>query len=445
MATTVPSVTWERSRALHAEAVRYLPGGTSRTVQDTKPHPVYASHGSGCELVDVDGNRYVDFYSNASSLVHGHAHPVITRAAVECVERGSAYSLVSEEQVRLARMICDRVGSIDKVRFTNSGTEAVMMAMKLMRAFTGKSRIAKFEGLYHGSSEWAEVSLRPEPANWGSLDAPSSVPYTRGTPPGVLADTLVLPFNDADRTDALLERHRHELAGVVIDVLPIRLGLLAAETGWLRHLREVTRGLDLLLASDEIVTFRLAHGGAQEHFGFDADLTMLGKVIGGGFPVGAVAGRDPILSLFDASRGRPAMPHAGTFNGNPVTMAAGVASLTLLTRAEIDRINQLGEAVRARLTASIEQSDEDAQILGRGSFFQITMTRRRYRNYREYWDCVEANAQTKERQQRLYGELLRRGILLTTSGVGTISTAMDERHVELLVGAVTEIVRSMRA
>ena len=347
--------------------------------------------------------------------------------------------------MRLARMICERVASIDKVRFMNSGTEAVMMGMKLMRAFTGKSRIAKFEGLYHGSSEWAEVSLRPEPATWGSLDAPNSVPYTRGTPSGVLADTLVLPFNDADRTDALLARHRDELAGVVIDVLPIRLGLVAAETTWLRHLREVTRRLGLLLASDEIVTFRLAYGGAQEHLGFDADLTMLGKVIGGGFPVGAVGGRDAILSLFDASRGRPAMPHAGTFNANPVTMAAGVASLALLTRPEIDRLNQLSAAVRTRLAASFEQSDEDAQVLGMGSFFQITMTRRRYKDYRGYWDCVESNAVTKERQQRLYGELLRRGILLTTSGVGTISTPMSERHVELLVGSVTEIVRGMRA
>lgn len=435
----------ERSLALHERALQFLPGGTSRSVQDTQPHPIYASHGQGLHVYDVDGNRYADFYGNASSLVHGHAHPRILEAAVDRVKKGTVFSLAGADQIDLAEMICSRVRSIDKVRFVNSGTEAVMMGMKLMRAFSGRPMIAKFEGMYHGTTDWAEVSMRSSPDNWGSQDAPASVPYTPGVSAGVLEDTLVLPFNDIDRTAALLERHHDKLAGVMLDVLPVRLALADAKREFVQRLRSITRDLGLLLGSDEVVTFRLGYGGAQEYFGFDADVTMLGKVIGGGFPVGAVGGREDIMALMDASKGKAVVPHAGTFNGNPVTMAAGVRALQMLDRAAIERINALGHRLRCGLHRAFTEMQASAHVAGIGSFFQITMTQDRPDDYRAFWAMIGGNSLTASRQSRFYNALLRRGILLTLSGAGTIATVMTETDVDTFICAAADAVTEVEA
>lgn len=436
-------LTYERSRALHERALKVLPGGTSRSVQDTRPHPVYASRGEGLYVYDVDGNRYADFYGNASSLIHGHANPRVVEAALDRVRKGTVFSLAGTDQIELAEIICGRVRSIERVRFVNSGTEAVMMGMKLMRAFTGKPMIAKFEGMYHGTTDWAEVSMRSSPDNWGSADAPVSVPYTPGVSDGILGDTLVLPFNDIDRTRALLERHRDRLAGVMLDVLPVRLALADAHRAFVQALRAITRELGLLLGSDEVVTFRLDYGGAQEYYGFDADVTMLGKVIGGGFPVGAVGGRADIMGLMDASKGKSVVPHAGTFNGNPVTMAAGVQAMQMLDRDTIARINGLGERLRAGLGRALEERQADAHVAGIGSFFQLTMTRQRFSDYRSFWQAVGGNPSVGARQSRLYDALLRRGILLTQSGAGTVATIMTEADIDNFVAVAADAIAAV--
>ncbi len=433
----------QRSHELHQEALKYLPGGTSRAVQDTKPHPLYARNGSGSVITDVDGNRRLDFYSNATSLIHGHAHPVITRAVIDRVSKGAVFSLASEEQIELARMIGERVASVEQVRFMNSGSEAVLLAMRVMRALTGRHKIARFEGAYHGNADWAEVSLTPDPSNWGSADAPASVAYTAGLPPGVLSDVVVLPFNDPARTDTLLERHQHELAGVLIDVIPAYFGLVPAQPGWLAHLREVTSRLGLLLVSDEVVSFRLGYGGAQADFGFAADLTIFGKIIGGGFPVGAVGGPSALMHVFDASKGRAIVPHAGTFNANPVTMTAGISSLSLLTREEFTRLNRLGAVLRERLTAAFEAAGVPAHVKGAGSLFRIHMTDARFADYRGYWHAVQGNAEVKKRQHDLYIGLLGRGVLLSPSGLGALSTPMTEREVDTFVDAVQDTIEGI--
>jgi len=441
-ATPTPPGT-ARSKQLHDDAVAVLPGGTSRTVHQTQPHPVYARDGQGAVVTDIDGNRYVDFYNNATSLIHGHAHPGIVAAIEEQARRGTAFSLPVEQQVALALLLSDRIASVEQVRFANSGSEAVMLAIKAARAIAGRPKIAKVEGVYHGSADAVEVSLEPDPETWGSPEAPASVAYTTATPAGVLDSVVVLPFNDVDATVALVREHANELAAVLIDVLPMRLGFAAARPDWIAAVRQVTREHGILLISDEVVTFRLDHGGAQALHDFDADLTVLGKIIGGGLPVGALAGPREVMRAFDGSSGRPAVPNAGTFNANPMTLAAGIAALTALPPAEVHRINGLGDAVRRLAQATFDELGVAAHASGAGSLFGLHMTDRRFEDYRAFWHATVGDKQVKVRQRALYDGLRERGILLTTGGVGAISTAMTDGEIDAFAAALADTVSAM--
>lgn len=438
-------LTSSRSRELHEAASRVLPGGTSRTVHQTRPHPVYAREGTGAVITDVDGNRYLDFYNNATSLIHGHAHPATVAAIEAQARRGTAFSLPVEGQIELAEMLCARIASAEQVRFVNSGSEAVLLAAKVARAVTGRELIAKLEGLYHGSADALEVSLDPDPGTWGERLAPTSVPYTPATPASYLGNVVVLPFNDLEAAESILAAHGDRVAGLFLDVLPMRLGFTAARHEWLAGIRRLTRDLGMLLVSDEVVTFRLDHGGAQASFGFDADLTVLGKTIGGGLPVGALAGPRAVMRAFDGSGARPAVPNAGTFNANPLTLAAGIAALGALPAEEIRRINDLGDSLRNRVDAELERLGVGAHTTGVGSLFAIHMTPRRFSDYREFWHACVGDERAARRQGRLYAGLLARGILLTTGGVGAISTAMSEDEIDAFVAALAETIEEMRA
>lgn len=434
----------DRSRQLHEVARELLPGGTSRAAHQGQPHPTYALQGSGCWVTDVDGNRYLDFYNNATSLIHGHAHPGVVAAIEAQARRGTAFALPVEGQIALAGLLRDRIGSVEQVRFVNSGSEAVLLAIQAARALTGRECIAKFEGLYHGSAEAVEVSLDPGPATWGSERAPASVAYTAGTPRGVLESVIVLPFNDPDASEAALRANASRLAAVIVDVMPMRLGFTAARADWLRGLRSLARELGILLISDEVVTFRLDHGGAQARLGYDADLTVLGKVIGGGLPVGAVAGPRDVMRAFDDSHGRAKVPNAGTFNANPLTLAAGLAAMSALTADEIGRINGLGDRLRADADAAFAASGVAAHATGSGSLFALHMTDRRFSDYRGYWHAHVGDAATRARQRMLYDGLRERGILLTSGGVGAISTAMSAREVDDFGVALGDTLDRMR-
>lgn len=440
-----PAKKLPRSALMHAAAGEVLPGGTSRSVHQGQPHPIYAASGRGCVVTDVDGNRYVDFYNNATSLIHGHAHPPTVSAITVQARRGTAFALPVESQIALARLLRDRIGGVDQVRFVNSGSEAVLLALQVARAVTGRPAIAKFEGLYHGSAEAAEVSLDPDPDAWGSPSAPASVAYTRGTPAGLLENVVVLPFNDIEATEAGLRANAGRLAAVLLDVMPMRLGFIAADRDWVAAVRRLTRELGILLVADEVVTFRLEAGGGQAVHGYSADLTILGKIIGGGLPVGAVAGPRDIMHAFDDSGGRALVPNAGTFNANPLTMAAGLAAMRAYGPAEINRINQLGGTLRARLDAGLTELHAAAHVTGAGSLFGIHMTDRRYRDYRSYWRTQVADGDARRRQRMLHDDLRQRGFLLTTAGVGALSTAMSEGEVDAFVAAVMETVQRMGA
>src|SRR3954464_3171219 len=250
------------SRAMYHRALASIPGGNTRTTVFMKPYPIYAAKGEGCRVWDVDGNEYIDCINNFTSLIHGHAHPSLVEAAKRQLTLGSAFGLPTESEIDLAELLASRLPSVDQVRFANSGTEAVMMALKAARAFTGRPKIAKCEGAYHGSYDYAEVSLDPKPGEWGR-NAPVSVAYAKGTPENVLADVITIPFNDAEAAVSLIREHGSELAGVLVDPMPNRAGLVPADKASVEALHDVAREVGALLIFDEVITFRLGLRGAQ--------------------------------------------------------------------------------------------------------------------------------------------------------------------------------------
>jgi len=318
-----PPTHTSRSAALYAQALKVLPGGVSRNTVLRAPHPAYADYGVGCRVTDLEGVTRVDFSNNMASLIHGHACPEIVHAVTEQLTRGTAFMMATENEVRYAEHLCSRNPAFDKLRFVNSGTEAVMATLKASRAYTGRPRIAKVEGAYHGQYDYAEVSQSPDPMTWGSVDHPRSVPLAHGTPESALRDVVIIPFNDPERALAILDEHAPELACVLLDLMPHRVGLKPADAEFVSALRDWTTRHGVLLILDEVITFRSDVGGMQSRYGITPDLTALGKVIGGGFPVGAVTGRAKVMEVMNPLAEKLLFPHSGTFSANPITTTAG--------------------------------------------------------------------------------------------------------------------------
>ena len=426
-----------RSEQLYRRATQVLPGGNTRQTVFSSPYPYYAKRGYGCIVTDEEGQERIDFVNNLTSLILGHGDPKVVEAVIAQVQQGSCFGSPTETEIRLAELITSRVATVENIRFTNSGTEAVMAAVKAARAYTDRRKVGKFEGCYHGAYDYVEVSLDPTPEAGGDPRAPKPVLYSPAASPGILEDVVVMPFNDLEATETIIEREKDSLACVIVDPMPNRIGMIPANPGFLSRVRAITRRHRILMISDEVITFRLAYNGAQSAYGYDADLTALGKAIGGGYPVGAVGGLAEVMSVFDVSRGKAKMPHAGTFNANPVTMTAGIATLEQLTPESIGYLNSLGEAVRSRLNALFQRTRFEAQVSGAGSLFRILMTSRPLLNYRSTLVPPERKAIAQD----LYLGLLARGVALTNTLLGCISMPMTMREVNVLVDAVEDWIR----
>jgi glutamate-1-semialdehyde 2,1-aminomutase len=273
------------------EGYQYLPGADSRSPLFYPPYPVVLVEGQGCWLVDLDGNRLLDFTGNHTSLILGYGHPRLLEAVQHQLLKGTCFPGTTLPQVQLARLLCARIASLERVRFTNSGTEATMQAIRAARAFTGRPKIAKIEGGYHGSADAVMVSTHPPAAEAGEIARPAAVPASLGLPPESLDNTVVLPFNDVDAAARLIEQGHEQLAAVIVEPVLGSAGMIPAEPPYLAMLREVTERFGILLIFDEVVSFRVAYGGAEEHYGLRPDLTCLGKLVGSGFPLGAFGGR----------------------------------------------------------------------------------------------------------------------------------------------------------
>ena len=416
------------SAQLYARALKVMPGGCSRNTILRKPHPAYADYGQGCYLVDVEGNRRIDFANNMASLIHGHAQPEVVVAVTAQLQKGSAYTMATEVEIDYAEHMCERNEGFEKIRFVNSGTEAVMSCLKAARAYTGRAKIAKVKGAYHGLYDYAEVSQTAKPDNWGDQRQPASVPVAYGTPASALADVVVIPFNDPERAIAILDQHADELACVLIDPLPHRVGLIPASDNFVTALSEWTRRHNALLVFDEVITFRTGYGGAQEHYKVRPDLTALGKMIGGGFPVGALVGRADVMDVMNPLVDNVLFPHSGTFSANPVTMTAGLVSMQMFDRAAVESLNALGAYARNSIQEVIKLADAPACVTGDGSMFRLHMKPEVPENYRAAFSTpVEA-----KRTKQLLDHLFNHGIMMINTCTATLSTAMDKSHIDTL-------------
>jgi glutamate-1-semialdehyde 2,1-aminomutase len=426
-----------QSRALFERARRVIPGGTSKANLHVRPHPFYLLEGLGCRVTDVDGVERLDAINNFTALIHGHAFPPAVEAVTGQLRRGTAFSASTPEEVALAELLVERVPGLERVRFGNSGTEAVMMAIKAARSYTGRDRIAKFEGAYHGYYDDVQVSFSSRPDDWGPDDAPASVPSSGGIPKHRVLETLVLPWNDRDACERLIERHATELAAVLVDPLANRMGFIPPAEGFLTFLRQLTRARGILLIYDEVISFRVGYQGAQGRYGGEPDLTAFGKIIGGGFPIGATGGRADVMEVFDPGTRGPRIASGGTFSANPVSMTAGLATMRAMTPAAFQRLDALGARLRARLGDAFREARVPGQATGEGSLFRLLFTDRPLRSYRDVDQVAEA------RMERLFRALLDAGVLLHTTGLGCLSTPMGESEVEEIATAVAQALQTV--
>jgi glutamate-1-semialdehyde 2,1-aminomutase len=426
-----------KSQARDEQARRYLPGGDTRIATYYAPFPTYIAQAQGCTLYDHDGNRYVDFLNNYSSLVHGHAHPAIVEAAADQMTRGSVFGAAADYQVELAELLCERVPSIDLVRFTNSGTEATMMAMRAARAFTGRDLIVKIEGGYHGSHDFAEVSVSPDASATG---LPQARLEDAGVPAAVLNAVRVAPFNSLDAMETVLSQHAGQIAAIIVEPLPNSGGMIPPEPGYLRGLRELANKYGALLIFDEIVTFRLDRGGYQNIEGVQPDLTALGKIIGGGFPVGAFGGRREIMQQFDPHQ--PGfLKHTGTFNGNNITMVAGLTGMQLLDAETIRRINALGDRMRDGIGAAFRSVGIQGQATGYGSLMQLHWTNAALRTPKE---ALLAARGLDKLKTLFHLQLMNRGIYIGPRGLLTVSTPMNESIIDGALAVIEETLNDLK-
>ncbi len=420
-----------QSAKWHREAIQFIPAGTSKANLYMRPHQLYVRGGSGCWATDLDGVERLDCINNFTALIHGHAFPPVVRAVTEQLSRGTNFAFSTPEELMLAKLLVERIPGLEKVRFGNSGTEAVMMAIKAARAFTGRDRIAKVEGAYHGYYDDVQVSFHSTPPNWGPDDAPASLPSSGGIPKHRVQETLVLPWNDADATERLILRHKNELAAVIVDPLANRMGFIPAAPGYLTHLRQVTRAHGILLIFDEVISLRVSYEGAQGRYGGDPDLTAMGKIIGGGFPIGATGGKAEVMAVFDPGTKGPRILSGGTFSANPVSMTAGLAAMQAMDRMAFGRLEEMGGRLRSRLNDVFRKSGQRGQVTGDGSLFRLMLVDRPLHNYR---DTVEPGIDA--RSYRLFMALLDAGIMVNDNGLGCLSTPMGQVELDRIEAAL---------
>jgi glutamate-1-semialdehyde 2,1-aminomutase len=399
------------------------------------PADMVIARGKGGRVWDESGREYVDFLLGSGPMLVGHCHPEVIAAVERQLSRGVTFFANNAEGIRLAEMICDAMACADKVRFVSTGSEADMYAMRLARAHTGRDKILKFEGGYHGMSESSLMSLAPKRL----VNFPQAVPDSAGIPAAVRDCMLIAPFNDAEAVADLVREHKGDLAGVIVEpfqrIIPPAPGFLAA-------LRKITADNGIPLIFDEVVTgFRLAYGGAQEYYGVVPDLCTLGKVIGGGFPLAAIAGSDEIMAHFDKDRvGEAGFTfQIGTLSGNPVASVAGMATLEILRRpGAYDRIEATGRTIMAAIRDSFAEAGIPAQVVGVPSLFDVVFTARPVRDYR---DVLTGDA---ARSKRFNALLRERGILKSDSKF-YISLAHDDADIAQTVAAVREAADIMRS
>ncbi len=423
------------SRRLHTEACKYMPGGDTRTATFFLPFPNFIKYGDGAYMYDEDGFKLLDFQNNYTSLIHGHAHPETVEAVREQIAKGSAYTAPFEKQIELSAILTQRFPSVDMIRYTNSGTEANMHALRIARAYTGKAKIIKTEGGYHGTTDVFEASVDPNIKKAGTLDQIKVIPESRGVSENALKDVLVVPFNDIERTRKMIEEHHRETACIIIEPIMGSAGQITPDLEYLKFLREITEQYHIVLIFDEVVTGRLSLGGAQKFYGVTPDLTTMGKIIGGGTPVGAFGGKQEIMQMYDPREKK--MYHSGTFNGNAVTMAAGLATMKAYNQEAVDYVNGLGTLFKEGVLKIYDKLGLNMKISGVGSIYNILFTDKEVKNYRDVASAHE------ELNKVLYMSLLTKGVFDAERGMFCMSTDMTKEDIRFGLDTLETSLREM--
>jgi len=417
-----------RSKKLFQEAQKYLPGGVDSPVRAFKAvggEPLFIKSGCGSKIYDADGNEFIDYVCSWGPLILGHAHPDVVAAVCRAAEGGTSFGAPTKLETRLAKMICEAMPSIEKIRFVSSGTEATMSALRLARAFTKRDKILKFDGCYHGHSDGLLAKAGSGVATLGLPDSP-------GVPPGYAVNTLVASYNNLCQVEEIFDEHQ-DIAAVIVEPVAANMGVVVPQTMFLEGLRAITEAQGALLIFDEVITgFRVAYGGAQELYGVKPDLTCLGKIIGGGLPVGAYGGRDEIMSMVAPSG---SVYQAGTLSGNPLAMSAGIATLEALRRGgvyeELERKLRRLETGIARSAEACGATVATARI---GSLLTIFFAPDLPADYES-----ARRADTK-RFARFFNALLERGVYWPPSQfeAAFVSLAHSEKDIEATISAIKE-------
>ncbi|HET7626149.1 MAG TPA: glutamate-1-semialdehyde 2,1-aminomutase [Verrucomicrobiae bacterium] len=422
------------SEQLFSEALKYIPGGVNSPVRAFRAvggHPFFVNNAKGSRVWDVDGNEYLDYVLTWGPAILGHAHPKIISAVKTAADRGTSFGIPNPYELTMAKLICSLVPSVEKVRMTNSGTEACMSAIRLARGFTKRDKIIKFDGCYHGHADSLLVKAGSGALTFGNPDS-------AGVPAAFTQHTIVLPFNDFEAVKAAFDANKNQIAGIILEPVPGNAGLYLPKPGYLEFLREITKAHGALLIFDEVMTgFRLAKGGAQERFHILPDLTCFGKIIGGGLPVGAFGGRAEIMDLL-----APTGPvyQAGTLSGNPLAMAAGIAALEELeTGGAYCHLEELGEHLEMGMKDAAKSAGVPVQFYICGSMFCAYFTSEPVHN------VTDAMKSDRERFRKYFHGMLDEGIYFAPSQfeAGFISTAHSMADIEKTISASAKVMKSL--
>ena len=425
-----------KSDAMWQEARRVIPRGVPSTFQDAAPQPLFVDQGKGSRVWDVDGNEYVDFHNGFGVMVVGHAHPQIVQAITERAARGTHFAQPVADDAVVATELVRRFKQ-PLWRFTNSGTESTLDAVRIARGFTGRDRILKIEASYHGHHDALSVSVEPPPDLMGPADAPVSVPHSAGIPQAVVDLTTVVPFNNLPAMERAFERHPGEVAAVILEPVMMNIGIVPPDAGYLAAVRDLAHRHGALLIFDEVKTgVTIAPGGATERFGVTPDLTALAKAIGGGLPCGAVGGRADVMATIEDKR----VIQLGTFNGNPLTMAAARTTLlSVLTPSAYAHLDALSETLQGGLDAVIKEYELPFHVIAMAARGCVTFRQQPVRNYRDYLSVDKRWAYVSWLYQSNRGVLMAPG----AEENWTLSVQHSEPDVQRYVDNFRELARDL--
>jgi len=421
-----------KSELLYERAKKVMPGGVSSPVRAFPPYPFFTSYAKGSRIVDVDGHEYIDYCLAYGPLILGHSHPKVVAAVREQLDKGTMYGTPTEKELRLAELICESVPCAEMIRLVNTGTEATMSAIRVARGYTGKKKIVKFEGCYHGAHDCVLVKAGSGAATFGTPDS-------LGVPEEITQNTLLLPYNDIERFEQAVKREKDQIAAVIIEPVVGNAGVILPKEGYLKTISELTQEHGILLIFDEVITgFRLAFGGAQEYFGVVPDMVTLGKIMGGGFPIAAYGGPREIMKMVAPAGG---VYQAGTFSGNPISVAAGLATLEYIkSKREVfyDMLESKTEAIVKAFGDVVHERNCPFQISHISSMFQVFFTGNRVYDYR----CAKTS--DLARFKIYHGRLLEKGIFIPPSQFETcfVSESHTREDIDQTIEAMAASLRT---